>query len=76
MTAIRLRGKPIAATLNNWRRIDQNTHRCGNVQVVRRVDPKCKFRDDWRDLVRQRNTVGQMRQTLEGLGIVLKDGAQ
>lgn len=29
----------------------------------------------WTDIVRQRNTVGQMRQTLEGLGIALKGGA-
>lgn len=61
MTAIRLRGKPISATLNRWRRIDQNTHRCGNVQVVRRVDPKCRYRDDWR--IEIRNWRGEWVET-------------
>lgn len=32
-------------------------------------------RYSWADLVLQRNTVGQMRQALEGLGIKLKGGA-
>lgn len=40
---------------------DVNTHRCGNVQVVRRVDPKCRYRDDWR--IEIRNWRGEWVET-------------
>ena len=42
------------STVGIWKVVDANTHQCGNVRVVRRVDPRCKYRDDWRIQVRNR----------------------
>lgn len=57
MPSIRLKQNRKQTTASMWRVIDANTHRCGNVQVVRCRDPKVKFRDDWR--IQVRNYLGE-----------------
>jgi hypothetical protein len=62
---LRLSQQQITVSHGRWRVIDSNTHQCGNVRVVRRVDPHCKYRDDWRIEVRNSSSqwVEQMPRT-------------
>lgn len=53
---LRLSQSQTTVSHGRWRVIDHNTHQCGNVRVVRRVDHRCKYRDDWR--IEVRNSAG------------------